>query len=277
MPTLQLSFHGTFALKKADVLKILQAAQESQGLKDTRESLMNRTGLGNEKVLRIKSWAIRAGLVQNDKLSPEGALIIKKDPYLESPLTDWFMHFYLSFGDNGLAALLDNPADWGGWTWFVYTFLPEHRSFTQNELVAYASTVFPEETTKKLNKNLKILLRAYTETYALSGCRYLYTEGNKYISGQALQPNEYLLGYFLAKIWERDYPTQTSVLTAVILSHKLTLASVLGISPDALQERLNALEVLGIIDQRREVPPFQILPRWDSPLALLEAAYERFD
>lgn len=33
MPDLQLSFHGTFALKKDDVLKILQAAQESQGLK----------------------------------------------------------------------------------------------------------------------------------------------------------------------------------------------------------------------------------------------------
>lgn len=274
MSGLQLSFHGTFALKKEDVLKILQASQEEQGLKDSRQGLMDRTGLGNEKVLRIKSWAIRSGLVQDDKLSPEGALIIEKDPYLESPLTDWFMHFYLSFGDNGLATPLDNPADWGGWTWFVYTFLSEHRSFTQDELVAYASTVFPEETTKKLNKNLKILLRAYTETYALSSCRFLYTEGDEYVSGQAVQPNEYLVGYFLAKIWERDYPAQTSVLTEAILSHKLSLANVLGTSPEVLQERLNALEVLGIIDQRREVPPFQILPRWDSPLDLLEKAYD---
>ncbi|NEQ47456.1 MAG: DUF4007 family protein [Leptolyngbya sp. SIOISBB] len=275
MSGLRLSFHGTFALKKEDVLKILQAAQEKQGLKDSRQGLMDRTGLGNEKVLRIKSWAIRAGLVQDDKLSPEGAFILAKDPYLESPLTDWFMHFYLSFGDNGLAAPPDNPAAWGGWTWFVYSFLPEHRRFTQDELVGYASTVFPEETTKKLTKNLKILLRAYTETYALSGCRYLYTEGDEYISGQGWQSNEYLMGYFLAKIWERDYPGQTSVLTEAILSHKLSLAAALGISTDTLQERFNALEVLGIIEQRREVPPFQILPRWDSPLELLEQAYDR--
>lgn len=275
MPALQLSFHGTFALKKEDILKILQAAQESQGLKDTREGLMNRTGLGNEKVLRIKSWAIRAGLVSGDRLTPEGKLILAKDPYLQSPITDWYMHFYLSFGDNGLAPPPVNPADWGGWTWFIYSFLPEHRSFTHNELIGYASTVFPEETTQKLTKNLKILLRAYIETYALSGCRYLYAEGDSYISGQALQPNKYLIGYFLSKIWERDYPAQTSVLTEAILSHKLSLANVLGILPDALQDRLNALEVLGIIDQRREVPPFQILPRWDSPLELLEAAYDR--
>lgn len=275
MPKLQLSFHTTFALKKDDLLKILKAASEENGLDDSLENLMERTGLGNKKVGPMKSWAIRSGLVQDDKLSLEGALILEKDPYLESPLTDWFMHFYLSFGDNGLTTPPDNPADWGGWTWFVYSFLPEHRSFTHDELVGYASTVFPEETTKKLTKNLKILLRAYTETYALSSNRYLYTEGDEYVSGQGWQPNEYLTGYFLAKIWERDYPGQTSVLTEAILSHKLSLAAALGISTDTLQERFNALEVLGIIEQRREVPPFQILPRWDSPLELLEAAYDR--
>ena len=274
MQNLQLSFHGTFALKKEDLLKILHAAQEEQGLKDSRQGLMDRTGLGNEKVLRIKSWAIRSGFVQNNKLSSEGTLIIAKDPYLESPLTDWFMHFYLSFGDNGLKQPPDTPSNWGGWTWFVYNFLPEHRSFTQDELVGYASTVFPEETTKKLTKNLKILLRAYTETYALAGCRYLYTQGDEYISGQSWQPNEYLTGYFLAKIWERDYPGQTSVLTEAILSHKLSLTAALGITLSSLQERFNALEALRIIEQRREVAPFQILPRWDSPLELLEQAYD---
>jgi hypothetical protein len=275
MPDLQLSFHGKFALKKDDVLKILQAAQESQGLKDTRAGLMKRTGLGNEKVLRIKSWAIRCGLVDGNHLTPEGKIILAKDQYLQSPITDWYMHFYLSFGDNGLATPPETPADWGGWTWFVYTFLPEHRSFTHNELVGYASTVFPEENSTELKKNLKILLRAYTETYALSGCRYLYAEGDKYISGQAWPPNKYVVGYFLAKIWDRDYPAQTSVLTAEdILSHKFSLAKVLGISVESLQEYFNSLEVLGIIKQRREVPPCQILPRWDSHLDLLEKSYD---
>ena len=67
MPALQLSFNGTFALKKEDLLKILKAAQDDIGLKDNRQGLMERTGLGNEKVLRIKSWAKRSGLV-NDQI-----------------------------------------------------------------------------------------------------------------------------------------------------------------------------------------------------------------
>jgi len=35
MPKLQLSFHTTFALKKEDLLKIIQAASEEKGLNDT--------------------------------------------------------------------------------------------------------------------------------------------------------------------------------------------------------------------------------------------------
>lgn len=275
MPNLKLSFHTTFALKKEDLLKILILARGKPGLSDTLDNLVTKTGLGNKKVGPMKSWATRCGFIVDNQLSPEGELILDKDPYLESPLTDWFMHFYLSFGHSGLAAPPSNPADGGGWSWFVYSFLPEHCSFTHDELVGYASTVFPEETTKKLTKNFKILLRAYTETYALSRCRYLYAEDGEYLSGEGGQPNEYLTGYFLAKIWERDYRNQTSVLTEAILDQKLSLATALGISTETMQKHFNALEVLGIIEQRCEVPPFQILPRWDSPLELLEQAYER--
>lgn len=103
MPKLQLSFHTTFALKKDDVLKILTAANEAQGLDSSLDNLMERTGLGNKKVGPMKSWAIRSGLVRNNHLTPEGKIILAKDPYLQSPITDWYMHFYLSFGDNGLA------------------------------------------------------------------------------------------------------------------------------------------------------------------------------
>lgn len=53
----------------------------------------------------------------------------------------------------------------------------------------------------------------------------------------------------------------------------LNLARVLGIADDALESLFDSLEVLGILEQWREVPPFQILPRWESPLDLLSQAY----
>ncbi len=274
MPKLQLSFYRNFALKKEDLLKILRAASEPLELNDSLENLMQRTGLGNQKVRPMIAWATRAGLVKNKSLTPEAKIILNQDPYLQSINSDWFMHFYLSFGDKGVASIPENLADWGGWTYFVYTFLPQYKNFTPEELEYHSSLIFDEEQPKMLTKNLKIILRAYTETHALAACKFITLDGKQYQSGKPELPNPYLIGYFLAKLWGRDFSEQGSTLTKSVLEQKMGLTSVLAISPDALQEQLNSLEVRGVIEQRRAVPPFQIIPRWDNPLTLLEKAYD---
>ncbi|OUC12872.1 MAG: hypothetical protein B0A82_20160 [Alkalinema sp. CACIAM 70d] len=273
MPKLQLSFHTSFALKKEDLLKILKAANEEQGLHGKLEILMQRTNLGNKKVGPMKSWASRAGLVESGYLSAEGSIVYNKDPYLESPLTSWLMHFYLSFGDKGLQTPPENPADWGGWPYFVYTFLPEYRVFTASDLIHTSALVFDQETPKGL-ENFKYIWRAYTEEQALSNCKFLTQEGDDFIAGHPDLPNSYLIGYFLAKLWQRDFQDEKSVLTDSILNHPMGLAPALGINAEQLQEQLNLLEAHNIIEQRRAVPPFQIIARWDDPLTLLEKAYD---
>lgn len=274
MVSLQLSFNGTFALKKEDVLKITDAAREEKGLNDTRKGLIERTSLGNEKVTRIKSWSIRSGLVRENRLSLEAERILTNDPYLKSLVTNWFMHFYLSFGDQGLAQPPSSPAEWGGWPWFVYSFLPEQFTFRTENLIYEASQVFEDETSKNLEKNLRFVLRAYTESDALESCKFIQNiSKGKYVAGEAVLPNPYLICYFLAKLWQRDYGNTTSVVTDEILNHKMGLAPVLGLEPATLQQQLDKLEIFGLIEQRRTVPPFQIVRRWDSPLSLLEQAY----
>ena len=274
MPKLQLSFHTTFALKKEEVQKILRCASEDIGLNDSPDNLQARTGLGNKKVTPIKSWATRAGLVEENQLSPEGKIIWDHDPDLETLPTDWFMHFYLSLGDKKLSAPPQLPSAWGGWTYFIYEFIPQYRSFTEDDLFHHAALVFDSEKPKPLKKNLRILLRAYTESYALAGCKFLILEDGQYQTDQARRPNPYLVGYFLAKLWERDYPQEGSVLTKSLLTHPMGLGPVLGLTGDGVQDELNRLESLGIIEQRRAVPPFQVVPRWTTPLDLLEKAYD---
>jgi hypothetical protein len=273
MANIQLHFNGNFFLKKSEINRILQAASEEKGLNDTLENLMIRTSLGNAKVGRIKSWAIRAGLIEDNKLNQDGKIVWKLDPYLESITTDWLMHFYLSFGEQGLQKIPDNPAEWGAWTYFVYTFLPEHKTFTFEEFLEYSDTVFEQEK-RIISQRIRYILKAYTEPQALAACKFLTLEDKQYQAGNARLPNPYLVGYFLAKLWERDFHSQGSVLTESILTQKMGLAPVLGISPEALQEQLNALEAYGIIEQRRAVPPFQVVSRWDNPFTLLEKAYE---
>jgi len=277
MPKLQLSFHTTFAFKKEDIHKILQAATEEKGLDDSIEGLIERTGLGNKKIGSMKSWATRAGLVSGARLSPEGEIAwidyLKNDKTLNSVVTDWLMHFYLSFGDKGLQSPLDSPADWGGWSYFVYTFLPQRRTFTADELQHHSASVFDSETSKNLTKNFRIMLRAYTESEALAACKFLTLEGDIYTTGNAPLPNPYLIGYFLAKLWKRDFGDTTSVLADDILHQKMGLSSILGVGTETLQTSLNQLETSALIEQRRTVSPAQIVRRWDDPLTLLEKAY----
>lgn len=273
MSRLQLHFNGNFPFKKEEICRIVQAAAEEKGLKDSLQGLMNRTSLGNAKVGRIKSWALRAGLISNNRLSPEGKIIWRLDSYLESSITDWLMHFYLSFGDQGIQQPSENPADWGGWSYFVYNFVPHMSKFTIDELLYYSASVFEEES-KVIATRIKFILRAYTEPDALAACKFLRIEDDKITAGNASLPNPYLIGYFLAKLWERDFQGEGSVLTESIQNSKMGLAPVLGVKSEALQEQLNTLEAYGLIEQRRAVSPFQVIPRWDEPLALLEKAYD---
>jgi len=296
MPELQLSFHGTFALKKEDVLRTLKAATEEQGIDDTKVNLMSRTGLGNEKVLRIKAWSIRSGLCDRatGKLTPQGEIAYKLDPYLESPVTDWLMHFYLTFGDNGLNPPPEDPADWGGWTWFIYTFLPNHQSFSRSTLDNAACQIYEtdKKKAKSISDDLSKILRAYTDKKdAIAQINFLKTiEKDRFTTGEASLPPDELIGYFLATIWERDflqedpdsetvesYPMPIAQInTDRLLQHSYGLAPILGISPDKVQEALDRLSAKGIIEQYRTVPPFQVIPRWNNPLELLEKAYGNY-
>lgn len=272
MSKLQLHFNGNFPFKKDEIRRIVQAAAEEKELNDSLQGLMDRTSLGNAKVGRIKSWASRAGLISNNRLSPEGKAILQLDPYLESSITEWLMHFFLSFGDKGLQPPPEHSADWGGWSYFVYTFVPRNSKFTLDELLYYSNSVFEEES-KVIATRIKFILRAYTEPDALASCKFIRIEGNEITAGNASLPNPYLTGYFLAKLWQRDFGETTSVLTDDILQQKMGLAPILGIKEEALQNRLNQLETLALIEQRRTVSPAQVIRRWDNPFKLLEKAY----
>lgn len=273
MSALKLSFHGTFALKKQDVLKLLEAAETEQGLNGSLMELVERTGLGNEKVLRIKSWAVRSGLVRQNYLSPEGAIVRACDPYLVSPITDWFMHFYLSFGDRGLQTPPANPAEWGGWPYFVFCFLPEHSEFTLDDLTRTSAAVFRTESLKLLHTNFRFVLRAYTEVQALWSCRFVQSLGdNRFRRGDAQLPKAELLGYFLAKLWQRDFGDRDTAPLTQILDQPMGLAPILGRSD--LLPCLQLLETQGLLRQGDQHGDVMITRSWQDPLHLLKKAYD---
>ncbi len=279
MPELQLGIYASYALKKEVILRILKVANEEKGVNDTQDNLVRRTGLGSRKASTYRAWSIRSGLVdkQTGKLSPQGEIVYKCDPYLYSSITDWLMHFYLSFGANGLAKPPENPSDWGGWTWFVYSFLPNRHTFKSNTFENAAYQVYESEGNKaeNISEKLSKILKAYTDKKdALSQINFLKSPAkDQYIAGEATLPPDELIAYFLAMICERDFQGLSQINSDRLLHHPYGLAPLLGISPDQVQDLLDRLSGKGIIEQYKTVPPFQIIPRWNEPLELLEKAY----
>lgn len=182
------------------------------------------------------------------------------------------MHFYLSLGDKGLQQPPAHPAQWGGWSYFIYTFLPQHNQFTSDELLYNFASVF-EENTQVIAGRIRYVLGTYTNSSALASCKFMTLEGDRYFAGNATLRNSYMIGYFLAKLWQRDFCDTTSIVTNDMIGQKMGLAPILGIEKETLQDCLNQLETLALLEQRRTVSPAQIVRRWDDPLTLLEKAY----
>ena len=72
---------------------------------------------------------------------------------------------------------------------------------------------------------------------------------------------------------ERDFKGLSQINSDRLLQHPYGLTPLLGISPDKVQDLLDRLSGQGIIEQYKTVPPFQVIPRWNEPLGLLEKAY----
>ena len=73
------SCNGSFSFKKDEINRLLHTAAQEKGLNDSLPNLMDKTSLGNGKVGRVKNWAVRAGLIKNNRPSPEGEIVRLSD------------------------------------------------------------------------------------------------------------------------------------------------------------------------------------------------------
>ncbi len=223
-------------------------------------------------------WAIEADLLNEQGLTPEGALVVDKDPYLETTVTDWLIHFHVSSGDHNL------------WKYFVFEFLSEHSEFSQAELSESCIYLFQSESPDILHKNVQLILKTYSDNGAIAKSRFLTPVGENYSIGHPDLSNPYTVGYLLAKVWERDFQKQSAVLVDAIVDADRGLTSVLGISQEQLRQQLDILARHGVIEQRSAKPhlsdtkpptksegelPYQVYRCWETAIELLEKAYEQ--
>lgn len=252
--------------------------------KDALRSLLSQSRLpaaptpSTAELRSARQWAIAANLLNEQGLTPEGTLVIGKDPYLEATVTDWLIHFHVSSGDRSL------------WKYFVYEFLSEHSEFSQVELSESCIHVFQSESPETLRKNAQLILKTYAEKGALARSQFLTPVGKNYSIGHPDLSNPYTVGYLLAKVWERDFQKQPAVLVDAIVDAEKGLTSVLGINKEQLRQQLDVLARHGVIEQRSAKPhlsdtrppiktevelSYQVYRCWETSIELLEKAYEQ--
>lgn len=257
------------ALRKADVAGLLAQWQTGAAI-DSRQ-------VSPAALRAAQQWAKAANLLDEQGLTPEGQLVVTKDPYLEASVTDWLIHFNLSQDDRSL------------WKYVVHDFLPKHSSFTLDELLKGCIEGFTTASPDQLKKHLRLILRTYTEPQAIVKNKFLIQDKKQYSTGNSELSNPYTVGYLLAKIWERDFKSQLSVLVDELLDSKTSLEKALGITREQLRQQLDILAKHDIIEQRSARPhlagsqpskkqegdkTYQIIRCWDDSIQLLETAYE---
>jgi len=250
-------------------------------------AVMEQTGLSRQRVSNAKQWALLGNFLDQKGLTPEGKLALQKDPYLETTVTDWRVHLIGSFDGQNSSIQPQSLADWDIWAHIVYSFLPEHSTFTKEELFQYLAQYFDSD---KLENPIKVLLKTYTEASAIANSAFLTRNGDTYATGNPNLENVYTVGYVLATIWQQDIGDQVSVLVDELLNSPVGLGKVLGLDSSQVRDQLDRLTEAEIIEQRSAKPHaagqtplrrqshetnYVVVRCWDNPLELLEKAYDQ--
>lgn len=158
-------FHGNFGLNRARMAGILKAGLANPAL--TEDDLAKPFGYHAEFTKRYRSWLHKTGLIQPGlpiRLTPMGKVVWQHDPSLETLTTQWFMHWELT----------QDPTRTETWHFFANEFLPQHPTFTKDDLLKALQIRLKPHSEKHFGPGSKLtpvivrkLIECYTEPAAL--------------------------------------------------------------------------------------------------------------
>lgn len=164
-------FHGNFGLNRERMASILKNGLTNPILTD--DELAAPFGYKAEFTKRYRSWLHKTGLTQPGlplRLTPMGEVVWQKDPALGTLATQWFMHWELT----------QDPTRTETWHFFANEFLPQHETFTKENLLNALTVRLLPHSEKHFGPGSKLtpvivrkLIECYTEPAALGSLRLL--------------------------------------------------------------------------------------------------------
>lgn len=265
---MSLTFHETFSLDLGNLSRLLEIVSDNPEI--SNDEIQLETGMGNRKVEPTVRYAAYCNLLDRAPGSKEfsvtkfGKVVLEFDKYFVSPVTHWALHYHLSNPTTGATA----------WSFFIYTFLPGNNEFTRAKLRSDLETVNPDLKKSSMDKNIAPLLNSYLSSDGLKKIKVFSETSQGTFSREASAlPNTYVAAYILAEIWDRHYGSNRMGIGHDILFADGYFGAAMNMNQEETQKCLNDLSSLNLIEQMREAPPHQVVPKWGNKFDLLRTAY----
>jgi hypothetical protein len=182
-------FHGNFGLNRPYMAGILKRALKNPVMKDG--DLAEPFGYKAPFAAKYRTWLHKTGIARLGlplKLTPMGEVVWRHDPDLESLTTQWFMHHELT----------TDPIRAETWYFFIHEFLPEHETFTRDDLEKALVMKLSSHSEKHFGVGSKMtpiiarkLIECYLEPTALAATGLLIREASdsfRSLSAEATGP-----------------------------------------------------------------------------------------
>ena len=274
---LRTTFHRTFALSRDQIRQLLDAAARVEEVNPvnrnclTAEAIRSQTQLGTVQVEAMPRYSRACGLLDERLcLTPFGQTVFDRDPLLETPTTQWLMHYHIS------AAHGVGPPFWSQ---TVTSLFKAGDEISHSQVAAYISKVVAETEGRELTERdarstATVFLGTYTSAEALAQLGILEElTDNRYLVQEPDPPSPWVFGLALLDYWRAAYGENRLTINLDDLSAPGALGDIFLIGPGRINRTLARLQDEGFVEVYRLAPPYQVVLRQTDPAPLLEKLY----
>lgn len=236
---MSIGYSKNFRFERALVSKLLMEFTNTPKL--SRNEVMERLGVGNQKAEAMITWLGMIGLRDNKsrELTPLGELLLEHDPYFEDINTLWLLHYQLA----------SNP-DAEVWYLLTNKFLPTYTTFTYEDAVNFlVSLGIRPLNDQHLRSDVAIFLRFFISSDAFKELNFITAsdKSKKVISKMTFHKHlpmnisPYLIAYIIYDYKSKNFPNAVTTTIRELLTLDGNVGKVFSLDRRELEKYLKIL------------------------------------
>jgi len=236
---MSIGYSKTFRFERSLVAKLLMEFANTPKL--SRNEVMERLGVGNQKAEAMITWLGMIGLRDNKsrELTPLGELLLEHDPYFEDINTLWLLHYQLA----------SNP-DAEVWYLLTNKFLPNYTTFSFEDMLNFlVSLGIRPLNDKHLKSDVSIFLKSFISIDAFKELNFITIsdKSKKVISKMTFHKHTpinispYLIAYVIYDHRSKIYPNAVTITIKELLALDANVGKVFSLDRRELEKYLKIL------------------------------------